>query len=173
MASDNETHPDLYRDPSKILDPAELNKVIEGNVRHERLYQAVKYVLNEELGLLKHTLPERFDHYPSKDMSREQRAQFGAVYGIMVADNFEDPSLGKKKRSSDDALTPPYTSVATPGKTHKDTVIVTRRFANAVVEAVQEHTSRAKLYESVYKFMLDTKAPSDTTGSTTGTTTSS
>jgi hypothetical protein len=144
---DCEEFPDIYKRAPDNATKAQREQIKRQNELHERMYWAVRYVLQKDFGF-QIDLPEHPRDFPGNLDDRE-RAQFAAIYGILLADNYQDPSLGKSKPVGDDII------IKAPEGAQQSTILIARRFADAVVAAVQEYTARAQLFNKVFGFLKD------------------
>jgi hypothetical protein len=168
-----EYYPDIWQDEQNFAPGPDQDQVIADNIDHERLYQALRFVLSGELGLLRNPnqalvkttdmeklnsiVPIDVRSYPPATMGDDQRGQFDAIYGMLLADNFDDPSIGKTIRSGDD-LEITFTSRVDPNG-GKKSVIVTQRFIKSVVQYVQEYTPSADLVTQLVGLMRAAGTP--------------
>jgi hypothetical protein len=137
--------PDIYETPPKQgPDQARIEKL---NAQRARLYRAVRYILNENFGF-RDGVPADPSHFPGSRLNASETARFCAVYGQLLAENWTDPSLGRQVPADGDLL-------VGSGDT---AIIVTRRFVEAVVDAVKNHAANAQLFLNVFGFLRDTGA---------------
>ena len=122
------------------------------NERKRHMYRAMRYLLTNDFGMFGkqlpetgNRLPETADRFPGDDLTAEEIAQYLAINGLMLADNYTDPTLGKDRASGDDVTVSPGT---------QKSFFISRRFADQVVKAVQEYTAQADLFQKVYLLML-------------------
>jgi hypothetical protein len=109
------------------------------NQRKEMMYRAIRHTLVNDFGLK--GLPATVDKFPG-NLSKEHVAQYLAVHGLLLADNYTDPTLGKDRAVGDDIVVPAHDP--------KKSFFIARRFLDAVVKAVQEYTAQAPLFQRVY-----------------------
>jgi hypothetical protein len=93
-------------------------------------------------------LPDRPEHFATAALAETDRIKFAAIYGLMLVRNMTDPEVGQFAASSDDVVLSEEWDVD-----HKRFRFIARRFVEAVVDAVQEYTSRAGLFQRVYGFL--------------------
>ena len=143
MASHDECekYPDIYQTPKGSKD--EVAKITAENLKNERIYMAVKHVLESDFDFK--TLPPEPVAFPGM-LKGKDRAQVVAILGLIHADNWEDPSNGKISPNTDDIL------VKGAGK--DEFIVIDRRFIDAVVDAVKEYTASSDLYNNVFDLML-------------------
>lgn len=111
----------------------------DANALHDRVYEAVMYVLTTDFQFLGEHHPPPRDAFPGS-LTGEEQALFLAVYGQLLADDW-DPAAGKTAPGSDDTVIP------------ETKHFVVRRFVEATVAAVQEYTSNAPLYRDVFHLL--------------------
>jgi hypothetical protein len=140
-----EEYPDIYRPIPPGTPSDEAKKIETQNEVNERLYLAVRYVLRRDFDL-KDAIPAEPKSFPGK-LSDEDKAQFVGILGLIHADNWEDPSNGKRAPGPDDVL------VRGDGK--NETFVIDRRFIDSVVDAVKEYTASSELFNNVYKLMRE------------------
>ena len=138
--SDCDKFPDIY----EPLNP-DAKKGDPEYVRFERQearYRAVKKVLEDDFKFK--DVPNEGKDFPGK-LTGDGLARMCAIFGIINADNWQDPSNGKTKPNTDDFQFPGVNGV--PGD------VIDRRFIDAVVDAVKEYTSSAGLFNDVFTLM--------------------
>jgi hypothetical protein len=138
---DCEKYPDIYQTPKGSKD--EIAKINAENLKNERIYMAVKHVLEGDFDFK--PLPQDPQDFPGT-LKGKDKAQVVAILGLIHADNWEDPSNGKVSANTDDAV------VKGAGK--DDYFVIDRRFIDAVVDAVKEYTASSELYNNVFDLML-------------------
>jgi len=116
---------------------AEKKKTEDDNKRKRAMYLAIRHILVNDFGFK--GLPATVDFFPG-NLHKEQIAQYLAVHGLLLADNYTDPMLGKNRASPDDVVVTP-------------SLFIAHRFLDAVVKAVQEYTAQRKLFQNVYDLM--------------------
>lgn len=134
--------PDIWRCPPDKHDP-DHDQVVAANRLHGRVYRAARHILVKDFcgSPLLPDDPQRFPGNPGQ-LTNSQIAQMAAVHGLLLADDWE-PSMGKTKPNSEDLL------IHDGG----ESMVVDRRFVDAVVSAVQEYTSRAQLFNKCFEFL--------------------
>lgn len=140
--------PDLYRSVPADATDAERKAIQDEDDLHQKLYTAVAYILVNDFRF-NEAIPPQASGFPGTLGDAEQ-AFFLGVYGLLLADNWKQPSLGRTSPGQDD--------LQLPGGD-----VVTRRFVDATVGAVQEYTSNAALFTSVFGFLKGSGAPSSGT----------
>jgi hypothetical protein len=128
--------------------------VTASNRRDTLFYNAVRYLLKNQFAF-PGTLPEKStlsSTHPNRDLLKaitddDQRANFLAAAGLMLADGFSDPLTGRTaaQLGSGDIKLP-----QTPGSISEDDVFVSARFIGQMVEAVKEYKTYAALFLKVY-----------------------
>ncbi|MEO8551202.1 MAG: hypothetical protein ABI678_14565 [Kofleriaceae bacterium] len=132
---------DIYEKPPKLNGDNPSSKkdhdaVVDRNNRNARIYRAVAVVLEKNF---KTILPDKPEDFPGK-LEDQDLAKASAILGLILADNWQDPSNGKTLANADDL----------PGKDG----VIDRRFIDAVVDAVKEYTTASDLYNNVFKLMI-------------------
>jgi hypothetical protein len=135
---DCDKFPDIYQ---KLPNPAppENDPV---RIRHDQQvarYRAIKAVLENDFNFK--DLPHDAVDFPGK-LQGDDLARVCAIFGIINADNWQDPSNGKVKPNADD--------IQLDGANGP---VIDRRFIDAVVDAVKEYTSSSTLYNHVFSLM--------------------
>jgi len=130
--------PDVYRTPPDDATDAERKTIQAENDLHQKLYTAVAYILVNDFRFNK-DIPPQASGFPGSLADLEQSFFLG-VYGLLLADNWTQPSLGRTNPGQDD--------IQLPGGD-----VVTKRFVDATVGAVQEYTSNALLFTNVFGFL--------------------
>ena len=136
-----EKYPDIHQTPTGS--PEERAKIEATNLKNERIYMAVKHVLESDFDF--NGVPHDPTSFPGT-LKGKDRAQVAAILGLIHADNWEDPSNGKISPNTDDLL------VKGAGK--DEFFVIDRRFIDAVVDAVKEYTASSDLYNNVFELML-------------------
>ncbi len=108
----------------------------DANALHDRVYEAVMYILTTDFQFLGDGTPPSRASFPGS-LTDDEQALFLAVYGLLLADNW-DPTAGKTVPGSDDTVIP------------ETKHFIVRRFVDATVAAVQEYTSNAPLFRDVF-----------------------
>ena len=140
-----EVFPDIFK-PIPSGTPKDVSdKLKKENDRAERLYLAVRLVLQRDFDFGER-VPEEPKDFPGKLQTKE-KAQFVGILGIILADNWEDPTNGKDLPGPDD--------IVVRGDSKNENFVVDRRFIDAVVDAVKEYTASSDLYNNVYDLMRD------------------
>jgi hypothetical protein len=131
-----------------------LNPTHELNIRHKRLYLAVRHLLRTQFALDATGMippgPGGFAlvvDFPDPNY----RTRFLAVYGQLLLGGYEDPSLGRLERGIAGATDIVLTSgdgqdFGQPGFR----VMIAREFVDAFSKAVQRYTTNQELYQQVY-----------------------
>ena len=140
-----EEYPDIFRKPPPGASTSEVTRIHAQNEEQNRLYQAIRYLLENDFGI--RGLPALSRDFPGS-LYDDEKARFLAVYGLLCADKYTDPSLGKDKQASDDQV---FEADDLLGR--RRPVIIARRFADAVVRSVQEYTARAELFKKVFTYL--------------------
>jgi hypothetical protein len=141
--------PDIFEDIPDHARRDERERIEAANKQHERLYRAVRYILIHNFGLKDGVPVNPRDFAGSPNLTQNERARFAGVYGQILADNWTDPSLGRQFKVDGD--------LEVPGPDGKDDVIlVSRRFVDATVSAVQEYAANTELFHKVFGFMRET-----------------
>jgi hypothetical protein len=139
-----EEYPDIHKKYPSGATPEEKKVIDHENQQSARLYRALRYILVHDFGFT-NALPVKAADFPG-EITPHERAEYLAIHGIMLADNFNDPTLGKDKATGGD-----INVQADDGQP----LHIANRFADAAVAAVQEYTSRAELFDKIYGFLRD------------------
>lgn len=146
--------PDLCLKDTKGLHDEELARARADNHRKDLMYRAVRHIMVNDFAFTS-DLPTRVESFPG-NLDDAQIAQFLAVFGLLLADNYNDATLGKDRPSGDDVI------VRDPDP--RKSFFIANRFLDAVVKAVQEYSAQATLFQKVYTLMNEEGAqPSATT----------
>jgi hypothetical protein len=146
--------PDLCLKDLKGLHDEELIRARAENRKKDLMYRAVRHIMVNDFGFTS-DLPARVESFPG-NLEEAQIAQFLAVYGLLLADNYDDATLGKDRPSGDDMI------VRDPDP--KRSFFIASRFLDQVVKSVQEYSAQATLFQKVYTLMNEEGAqPSGTT----------
>jgi hypothetical protein len=175
MATLKEYYPDSLIDIPPGAPQSEQDRLKAQNDRRATLYIASRYLLTKRFGLGTDLTqanspwripvdPAGFATVTSNTLSDGEKAQFVAVYGLLLIDGYEDPLLGRKSdtlgaddlRNQTDDQNRPINAV--------------RQFVNAVVSAEQEYNSDPDLFNSVFVELrkVGTVQPLDSTGNPQG-----
>ena len=156
-----ESHPDIWQNPSRGKTDIDKARIAVENDRHERLYRAVREVLSKSFGV--DGLPDEPKAFVEMTNKDDERRMFVSIYGLLLADNWTDPSLGRtqpiegeeviKYKRKRDLYEP-----GAPG-TVEVPIVIAGKFADAVVDAVQEYTRNIALFTKVYNLMRDNTEP--------------
>src|SRR5262249_22508436 len=117
-------------------------RVQADNQRKDLMYRAIRYILLNNFEFK--GLPATVDRFPG-NLHKDHVAHYVAVHGLLLADNYTDPTLGKDRASGDDVIVTDHDP--------KKAFFITRRFLDAVVKAVQEYTAQAQLFQNVFDLM--------------------
>jgi hypothetical protein len=150
-------YPDIWSDPDKAESDDEKKKIAQENAQHERLYRATREVMISSFGL-----DSGFPEEPKSfsEAAEAERINFLAVYGILLADNWVDPSLGRIERLEGEKVVK-YKVKLPDGKVEKvadRSVVIAAKFADAVVAAVQEYTRNTLMYKKVFEMMASAES---------------
>jgi len=139
---------DIYEKPPKVgqggVTQKEHDAIVDRNKRNSKIYYAVATVLEKNF---KTVLPATPEQFPG-GLKDDELAKASAILGLILADNWQDPSNGKTIANADD-----MTDKNLKDENGKDGVI-DRRFIDAVVDAVKEYTTASDLYNNVFKLMV-------------------
>ena len=137
--------PDLCLKDLKSVPEENKTQAIADNRRKDVMYRAIRYILINNFRFTDR-LPTRIENFPG-NLKTEEIAQYLAIHGLMLADNYNDATLGKDHRSPDD----------TPVDEHdaRRSFFIARRFLDAVVKAVQEYSAQAELFQKVYGLLSE------------------
>jgi hypothetical protein len=136
--SDCDTFPDIY-DPLPNPEPPATDPAQVRYKQQQAIYRAVKKVLEDDFKFK--DIPNEPKDFPGK-LTGDNLSRVCAIFGIINADNWLDPSNGKIKPNTDDVQ---LDGVNGP--------VIDRRFIDAVVDAVKEYTSSAALFNDVFTLM--------------------
>lgn len=145
-------YPDVWSDPEQAESEDEKKKILRDNEVHERIYRATREVMVDGFGL-----DDSFPKEPKNftQVTEKDRLKFLCVYGLLLADNWTDPALGRLERIDGEKVIK-YKATIFDGKVAKVTerpLIIATKFADAVVAGVQEYTRNAELFDKIYKLM--------------------
>ncbi len=142
--------PDIWKKVDS--DDPDRDRLKTANDLHGRIYRAARYLLVKDF-CASAQIPESPQEFPGNRgvLSDSQIAQMVAVHGILLADGWE-PSMGKSQPGGDDLMLPAHEGGGHP-------MVIDRRFIDAVVAAVQEYTSAAKLYDACFTFLKNQGQP--------------
>lgn len=137
--------PDIYQHPDSY--PKEdQEEIARQNAIHDRIYRAVGYILIHDFRF-NPNLPPGPEQFPgNKVLSQNELSFFLGVYGLLLANNWTDPSLGRMRATAGDLILP-------------NGAIVAKRFVDATVAAVQEYTSGNDLFTQVFGLLGHPSAP--------------
>lgn len=141
--NDCEDYPDIFEEPKANATAEERARFKEKNDSRERIYLAVRDVLRKDFGIS--GIPEEPQNFKGSTMKDEDRAQFTAILGLILADNWDDPTNGKTEPGADDRMH--------RGDAKNERFVIDRRFIEAVVDAVKEYTASSELFNKVFKLM--------------------
>ncbi len=147
-------YPDIFRSTPPNATDAERKAIKQENEAHELVYKAVRYVLIKDFELTT-AVPFEPKDFPG-DLTDAQQARFAAIYGMLLADNYDSPSMGRTVPMADDLVIP-----RDEQKPPRQTILVANRFADAVVSAVKEFTPGAALHEKIFVFLREEGARRD------------
>jgi hypothetical protein len=149
-----ESFPDIWTDPNKGKKTEDERRAIqEENDRRERLYRALRYVLMQSFRLERDFPAEPKDFGTSESISQANRILFASIYGLLLADNWTDPSLGRTERMEGEEVIH-YSRKNEAGETEaRAPIVIANKFADAVVEAVQEYNRNHDLFVEVFNLM--------------------
>src|SRR6266545_2783391 len=92
MAADEtkcDPFPDLYRTPSGT--PDEKKAIEDGNALHQKLYSAVAHILVNDFRF-NPKIPHLASGFPGTLSPDDEQPFFLGVYGLLLADNWQQPS---------------------------------------------------------------------------------
>jgi hypothetical protein len=142
--------PELWVSPLDGNTPDERAEIDRANQKKKRMYRAVRFLLNRDFGVTGLPLhPESFGAFAhvgrNGAISPPSALRLLGVMGSLLARNLDDPMLGRPvdARWPDDIVT----------KDDGPPIRITKRFADGVVAAMQEFTSRADLYAETQKLL--------------------
>lgn len=140
MANHNECarFNDVHEEPGNQTSDEERKKLVERNEENARIYAAVREVLEKDFAIK--SMPQKPEQFPG-GLKGKELAQISAILGIIHADNWKDPSNGKKSPNTDD--------IVGEGGT-----VIDRRFIDAVVDAIKEYTAASDLFNNVFELMI-------------------
>lgn len=140
-------YPDIYRNTPDNATQAQQEAITRENATHEVLYKAVRYILRTDFGMT--SVPFEPKDFPGQ-LSADEQTRFVAIYGLLLADNYDSPSMGRTVPMADDLVIARDTE-----QPAKATILVTRRFADAVVSAVKEFTAVSELHTKVFGLLRE------------------
>lgn len=170
---------DIYQNPNRDASPKELARIDAKNREHRKLYLAVRQILNEQFDFDCLTEEERAQgkspvagriippdpkDFPADEsiLNKELKCAFASIYGMMNADNFIDPSLGRYgEANGKDILIKDPPELDGPDSSEVIGVIeeasfrADRRFVEKVVDCVKEFNANRELYCTVLDVVID------------------
>jgi len=144
-----EEFPDIHRKIPSTATPDLRRQMEAENEAAGRVYRAVRYILIHDFEF-RRGMPEKPEAFPGSELTDHEKAKFVSIYGLLRADNWNDPSLAKDAPTGDDFVI---------HDDHHRPLVVARKFADAVVGAVQEYTARANLFYKVFNFLKESGSP--------------
>lgn len=140
-------YPDIFRRTPDNATAAQREAIARENEVHEILYKAVAHILKTDFGMS--SVPFAPSDFPGR-LSADEQTRFVAIYGLLLADNYDNPSMGRTVPMADDLVIAKDTE-----QPPKATILVTRRFADAVVSAVKEFTAVSELHTKVFGLLRE------------------
>lgn len=172
-----EYYPDIYeRLSDDIVASDEVGQQIrhdlaERNARRKRLYVATRYLLRKNFGFDPDdsTTPDPAS-FPGgfgkkgasagailrKDLFTEEQTLFAGVYGLLLAQNYLDPSFGRQDRGtmgSLDEWVPKDEKPVVKSAKNDFNVLVVDRFVEATTEAVKVYNANRDLFLQVFRVL--------------------
>jgi hypothetical protein len=175
MSTLQEYYPDSLTTVLDWFPQAEKERLGAQNARRETLYVHTRYLLTKRFGLGTDLTngsapwkipvdPKGFATVTSNQLSDGEKAQFTAVFGILLVDGYEDPLLGRKVETMGaDDLRNQKDDVNRP-------INAARQFVNAIVAAEQEYNADPDLFNVVFRELRSagTVQPLDSSGNPSG-----
>jgi hypothetical protein len=144
---------DIYRTVDPSLPKDEQAQITAQNAVNRRIYLAIAHILKQDFDV--QNLPADPAAFCQLPDTNPDKARYAAIHGLMLADNYSDPSMGKTTEADgDDSVPDPATG---------EVIVIAKRFSDAVVLAVQEYTQRSKLFHTVFGFLQDEARESNKT----------
>jgi hypothetical protein len=141
---------DIFRTIPHTASQAEINQLTYLNEQNRRIYVAINWILTNDFGFA--PMPDKSSDFCSAKVNPADRARFASIQGLMIADNWTDPSLGKSDPQDGDTVIPDPNP---PPPDPNASILVASRFKNALVMAVQEYSQRYALFQMVYNHLVD------------------
>jgi hypothetical protein len=140
---------DIYRTIPGTASQAEIAQLTYLNEQNRRIYVAINWILTNDFGFT--AMPAASSDFCSASVSPTDKGRFASIQGLMLADNWLDPSLGKSDPQDGDTV------IHDPNPTPPDpnaTILIASRFNDAVVMAVQEYSQRSALFQTVFNQLV-------------------
>jgi hypothetical protein len=162
--------PDIFEHQSDGATPQEIQTLNENNQRRQNLYSAVQYLLTNRFAF-NGTLPDKTADLEGQDETITDFPTLIGTYGMLLADNFTDPAMGKTVFGPDDLRTKVLIPqvVPDPNGGPAKPLNIARTFVDEMVSVVQEFQSSRALFTNVYLELRDLGDPPVTNGTSTGT----
>lgn len=186
-----EYYPDIFERASDAVTPSDsigerLHQELDRrNAERKRLYVAVRYLLRKNFsfdpddsttpdpasfpgGLGKKGVSTGAKVYD--DLLAEEKTRFLSVYGILLANNYTDPSFGRQERGTTGPLDlwVPKDEKQGPAKAVKNAdgfnVLIVDRFVEATTEAVKTYNANRELFSQVLRVLFEEGARLDSAG---------
>ena len=166
---------DIYQNPERDASEKEIALIKGNNERYRRLYLAIRQILIEQFDFDGLTDEEREKNVPvrperhipadPKDfpgtLGDEIRDAFVSIYGLMITENYIDPSMGRYGEAGPQDLLikdPPDTyvsSVESNGTASTGNFRADRRFIEKVVDAVKAFNANRELFQTVFEVIIE------------------
>ncbi len=188
-----EYYPDIFeREPDEIsagdsIGGSYLAELSTRNAERKRLYVGVRFLLRQNFGFDRDdsttpdpaSFPGGFGKKSAAtgaksydDLLSEEKAVFLSVYGLLLANNYVDPSFGRQSRGIAGPLDiwVPKDERPAPVKPKKGeiapdaNVLLVERFIEATTEAMKTYSANKTLFKEVYKVLFEEGKKYDETG---------
>jgi hypothetical protein len=147
--------PDIFEHFPAGASTDERNAIEAANKQRSVLYRAVRYLLLNRFNY-SGTLPEKTSDLES--LGQDPAFPFFiSIFGLLLSDNFVDPTMGKTVFGSDDIRTV---------DDHNHRINIARKFVDEMVSLVSEFQASEPLYVNVYNILRDLGTSTTTNGAT-------
>lgn len=147
-------YPDIYDHDVENATGEEKAALVAKNAAQQRVYTAVRYLLNKLFKFDQSKLPEKAEEFHTMvgNLTLDERAYFLAVYGQLVN---KDPAMGGMQSGSnqDDELAPIPPGILPPiqlGQPSPTFVRIVPKFKELLVDAVKVYVGHSELFRDCF-----------------------
>jgi len=144
--------PDIFEHPVAGATPDEIKAVGARNDKSQALYSAVRFLLTGRFNVPLESLPETTQALEPLGTTAVFPF-FISVYGLLLADNFTDPTLSKTTFGPDDIRTNIKIPRPSGGPDPLQPLNIARRFVDEMIAVVSEFQASDELFSSVYSIL--------------------